>query len=139
MVECQFGNGKKVAPTIGRESDVGRGENREEVVLPCANGSLRLVGAVVEGRNALIFDRGLGGLEEGSEISGDFVVKADVSERMRKKRRKELCDRAIGSEIRRRGARLKRDKVNVVEMKNKQDIFVPKMRGDGESSCEVRG
>jgi hypothetical protein len=117
---------------------VSRGENREEVVLPCVNGSLRSVGAVVEGRNALIFDRGLGGLEEGSEISGDFVVKANVSERMRK-RRKELCDRAIGSEVRRRGARLKRDKVNVVEMKNNQDIFVPKMRGDGESSCEVCG
>ncbi len=117
---------------------MGRGENREEVVLPCANGSLRLVGAVVKGRNTLIFDRGFGGLEEGSEISRDFVIKADVSERMRK-RRKELCDRAIGSEIRRRGERLKRDKVNVVEMKNKQDIFVPKMRGDGETPCEVRG
>jgi hypothetical protein len=119
---------------------VGRGENREEVVLPCANGSLRSVGAVVEGWNALIFDRGLGGLEEGSEISGDFIVKADVSERMRK-RRKELGDRAIGSEIRRRDARLKRDKdkVNVIEVQNNQDIFVPKMRRDGKSSCEVCG
>ena len=117
---------------------MGRGENREEVVLPCANGALRSVGAVVEGRNALIFDRGLGGLEEGNEISGDFIVKADVSERMRK-RRKELGDRAIGSEIRRRGARLKRDKVNVIEVQNNQDIFVPKMRGDGKSSCEVCG
>ncbi len=54
-------------------------------------------------------------MEEGSEISGDFIVKADVSERMRK-RRKELGDRSIGSEIRRRGARLKRDKVNVIEV-----------------------
>ena len=76
---------------------MGRRENREEVVLPCANGSLRSVGAVVEGRHALIFDWGLGGLEERNEISGDFIVEADVSERMRK-RRKELCDRAIGSE-----------------------------------------
>ncbi len=117
---------------------MGRGENREEVVLPCANGSLRSVDAVVEGRNALIFDQGLGGLEEGSEISGDFIVKADVSERMRKGR-KELGDRAIGSEIRRRGTRLKRDKVNVIEVQNNQDIFVPKMRGDGKSSCEVCG
>ncbi len=79
MVEGQFGNGKKVAPTIGRESDVGRGENREEVVFPCANGSLRSVGAVVEGRYALIFDWGLGGLEERNEISGDFIVEADES------------------------------------------------------------
>ncbi len=53
------------------------------MVLPRANGSLRSVGAVIEGRNALIFDWGLGGLEEGSEISRDFIVKADVSERMR--------------------------------------------------------
>ena len=80
MVKGEFGNRKKVAPAIRRESNVGRGENREEVVLPCANGSLRSVGAVVEGRNALIFDRGLGGLEEGSEISGYFIVEADVNE-----------------------------------------------------------
>ena len=117
---------------------MGRGENREEVVLPCANRSLSAVGAVVERRHTLEFDGGLGGLKERNQISGDFIVEAEVSERMRK-RSKELCDRAIGSEIRRRGARLKRDKVNVVEMKNKQDISVPKMRGDGESSCEVRG
>jgi hypothetical protein len=51
-----------------------------------------------------------------------------------KKRRKELCDRAIGSEVRRRGARHKRDKVNVVEMNNEQNIFVTKMRGDEEPS-----
>ena len=108
------------------------------MILPCANGPLCLVGAVIKRRDTLIFDRGLGGLEEGSEISGDFIVKADVSERMRK-RRKELGDRAIGSEIRRRGARLKRDKVNVIEVQNNQDIFVPKMRGDGKSPCEVCG
>ncbi len=61
-----------------------------------------------------------------------------MGERMGK-RRKGLCDRAIGREIRRRCARLKRDKVNVVEVKNKQDIFVTKVRGDWETSCEVRG
>ena len=61
-----------------------------------------------------------------------------MGERM-EKRRKELCDRAISSEIRRRCARLKRDKVNVVAVKNKQAIFIPKVRGDGETSCEVRG
>ena len=56
-----------------------------------------------------------------------------------RKRRKELSDRAIGSEVRRRCARLKRDKVNIIKVKNNQDIFKSKMRGDGESSCEVRG
>jgi hypothetical protein len=69
-------------------------------------------------------------LEEGSEIRRDFVVKTNVSERMRE-RRKELCDRAVSSEIRRRGARHKRDKVYIVEMNDKQDIFVSKMREDG--------
>ena len=81
-------------------------------------------------------DKGDGDKVSG-EVRGDFVVKADVGERMGK-RRKELGDRAIGSEIGRRCARLKRDKVNVVEVKNKQDIFVPKVRGDGKTSCEVR-
>ena len=38
MVKGEFGNRKKVAPTIRRESNVGRGENRKEVVLPCAKG-----------------------------------------------------------------------------------------------------
>jgi len=117
---------------------VGRGENREEVVLPCANGAFSAVGAVVERRHALEFDGGLGGLKERDQISRDFIVEAEVSERMRK-RRKELSDRAIGSEIRRRGARLKRDKVNVIEVQNNQDIFIPKMRGDGKSFCEVCG
>ena len=56
-----------------------------------------------------------------------------------RKRRKELGDRAIGGEVRRRGARLKRDIVNVVKVQNNQDIFKTKIRGDGESSCEVRG
>ena len=138
MVKGEFGNRKKVAPTIRRESNVGRGENREEVVLPCANRSLSAVGAVVERRHTLEFDGGLGGLKERNQISGDFIVEAEVSERMRQ-RRKELSDRAIGSEVGRRGARLKRDIVNVVTVQNNQDIFETKIRGDGKSSCEVRG
>ena len=117
MVKGEFGNRKKVAPTIRRESNVGRGENREEVVLPCANRSLSAVGAVVERRHTLEFDGGLGGLKERNQISGDFIVEAEVSERMRK-RRKELSDRAIGSEVRRRCARLKRDIVNIIKVQN---------------------
>jgi len=56
-----------------------------------------------------------------------------------RKRRKELGDRAIGSEARRRCARLKRDIVYIITVQNNQDIFKTKVRGDGESSCEVRG
>ena len=77
-------------------------------------------------------------MEEGSEIRRDFIVKTDVSERMRE-RRKELCDRAISSEIRRRGTRHEGDKVDIIEVNNDQDIFVTKMRGDGEPSREVCG
>jgi hypothetical protein len=96
---------------------VGRRENREEVVLPCANSALSAVGAVVERWHTLEFDGGLGGLKERNQISGDFIVEAEVSERMRK-RRKELSDRAIGSEVRRRCARLKRDIVNIIKVQN---------------------
>ena len=60
---------------------------------------------------------GLGGLKERNQISGDFIVEAEVSERMRK-RRKELSDRAIGSEVRRRCARLKGDIVNIIKVQN---------------------
>ena len=66
MVEGQFGNGKKVAPTIGRESDVSGRENRKEMVFPCADRALCSVGSVVEGRDALILDRGIGSSEESS-------------------------------------------------------------------------
>ena len=66
MVEGQFGNGKKVAPTIGRESYVSGRKNREEMVFPCADRALCFVGSVVEGRDALILDRRIGGSEEGS-------------------------------------------------------------------------
>ena len=117
MVKGELGNRKKVAPAIRRESNVGRGENREEVVLPCANRSLSAIGAVVERRHTLEFDGGLGGLKERDQVSRDFIVEAEVSERMRK-RRKELSDRAIGNEVRRRCARLKRDIVNIVEVQN---------------------
>ena len=41
-------------------------KNREEMVFPCADRALGFVGSVVEGRDALILDRGIGSSEESS-------------------------------------------------------------------------
>ncbi len=50
---------------------MGRGENRNEVILPCPNRSFRFVSAMIVRRDTLKVDAGLGGLKEGSseEIS----------------------------------------------------------------------
>ncbi len=53
MIEGQLGDGKQVAPTVGRKGDVCGREHREEVIRPCANGPLRLVGAVIKRRDTL--------------------------------------------------------------------------------------
>ena len=57
---------------------MGRGEDREEVVLPCPNRSFRFVSAMIVRRDTLIVDAGLGGLEEGSELNGYFVIYLNV-------------------------------------------------------------
>ncbi len=49
-----------------------------------------------------------------------------------KQRREEVCGRAISSEVRRRGARLKRDKVYIIAMHEEQDILKAEMGRDGE-------
>ena len=57
---------------------MGRGEDREEVVLPCPNRSFRFVSAMIVRRDTLIVDAGLGGLEEGSELNRYFVIDLNV-------------------------------------------------------------
>ena len=57
---------------------MGRGENRNKVILPCPNRSFRFVSAMIVRRDTLIKDGGLGGLEEGNEVSGNFVVNLGV-------------------------------------------------------------
>ena len=56
-----------------------------------------------------------------------------------KQRREEVCGRAISSEVRRRGARLERDKVYIIAMHEEQDILKAEMGRDGEPPREIRG
>ena len=57
---------------------MGRGEDRKKEILSCPNRSFRFVSAMIVRRDTLILDGGLGGLEEGSEVSGSFVINLDV-------------------------------------------------------------
>ena len=50
MIEGEFSDREKIGPTIRGKGDVGNGEDGKEVVLPCPDRPLRLVGSVVEGR-----------------------------------------------------------------------------------------
>jgi hypothetical protein len=77
-VEGQLGGGEKVTSAIKGESDVRRGEDREEVILSSPNRSFRFVGAMIVWRDTLKVDAGLGGLEEGSELRRDFVIDLNV-------------------------------------------------------------
>ena len=48
VVEGEFGDREKIGPTIRGKGDVGSGEDGKEVVLPCPDRPLCLVGSVVE-------------------------------------------------------------------------------------------
>ena len=54
MVEGHFSGRKKVAPAIGGKGDMSGRKHRQEVILPCADGSLRLVDAVVVRRDTMV-------------------------------------------------------------------------------------
>ena len=54
-----------------------------------------------------------------------------------RQRREKLGGRAISSHIRGRGARFEGNKVDVVKVDKKQDIFIAKMGWDGKPSGEV--
>ena len=56
MVECKFRLRQQVRPAIRGERDVSRRQDRNKVVLGCANGALRRKRAVVMGGNVLIGD-----------------------------------------------------------------------------------
>ena len=56
MVKCKFGLRQQVKPAIRGERDVSRRQDRNKVVLGCANGALRRKRAVVMGGNVLVGD-----------------------------------------------------------------------------------
>jgi hypothetical protein len=74
VVEGEFGDGQEKVPAIGRERDVGSGENCDEVILRGSHRSLGFVGTVVLGGNVLKLDGGRRLTEEVSEVLGRFVV-----------------------------------------------------------------
>jgi hypothetical protein len=138
VVEGEFGDGQEKVPAIGRERDVGSGENREEVVLGGSHRSLGFVGPVVLGGNVLELD-GRGRLtEEVSEVLGPFVVQDQVPEGVREGS-EERRSRFEGRDIGRCGAGLHGDEMNVVEMDNDEYIRVSQGRGDGKTTGEVGG
>ena len=57
---------------------MGRGEDRKEVILPCPHRSFHFVSAMIVRRDTLKVDAGLGGLKEGSEFRGNFVIDLNV-------------------------------------------------------------
>jgi hypothetical protein len=59
VVKGKFGGGKQFWPTVRRESDVGRRENRDKVVLSCLNGTLSFVGPMNVRGNVLEGERWL--------------------------------------------------------------------------------
>ena len=126
MVKGQFGCGEKIRPTVGGESDVCGGEDREEVVLPRPNRPLRPVGSVIEGGGYLEVNGGLTGTKEGFEVSGSLVVNEQMTKGMREGG-KEMRGQAISRDIGGRGARLKRDEVNVTKMVKDEKVFKAKV------------
>jgi hypothetical protein len=64
VVKGEFSGGKRVRPTVGGKSYVGRREDRQEVVLGGPNGALGLIDAVVLGGNVLELGGGLSGTKE---------------------------------------------------------------------------
>jgi hypothetical protein len=86
-------------------------KHRQKVVLPCADGPLRLVGAVVVRRGTLVCLEALKKETRSAEIS--LSMRMWVREWDREKK---SFVAAISGEVRRRGARLERDKVDIVTM-----------------------
>ena len=126
VVKGQLGCGEKIRPTVGRKSDVCGGEDREEVVLPRPNRPLRPVGSVVEGGGYLEVDGGLTRTKERFEVSGSLVVNEQMTEGMREGG-KEFRGQAISRDVGGRGARLKRDEVNVPKMVKDEKVFKAKV------------
>ncbi len=69
---------------------------------------------------------GLRGTKESFEVSGGLVVNLQITERMREGG-KELGSQTKSRDVRCRGARLKRDKVNITKMVKEKNIFETKV------------
>ncbi len=76
MVQGQLRLREQVGPAIGRESDVARRENGDEVVFGSADGPLCRKGKVI--LRGGVLEKEEDRAKEGSEVSGNFVINLDV-------------------------------------------------------------
>ena len=126
MVEGELGGRKKIRPAIRGKGYVARRQDGNEVVLSCSDRPFRAVSAVVLGGNILHLDVRLRRAKESVKVSRSLIVHLDMSNGTRVRRR-EGTGRAKGMNIGGRGARLKRDEVNVTKMVKDEKVFKAKV------------
>jgi hypothetical protein len=136
MVEGQLGSRKKIGPAIRGKGNMAGRQDGKEVVLPCADGPFRAVGAVILGGNILTLDGRLRGAEKIGEVGRGLIIQLDVSDGTGM-RREEGTGRAKSMDIRGSGARLEGNEVNVIAMQQDKNIFETVVRWDGETTGEV--
>jgi hypothetical protein len=136
MVEGEFGGWKEVSPAVRREGDVAGREDSNEVIFARPDRAFCTIGAVVLGRGILELDGGLGLTKEGFEVKGGLVVQLNMREGV-KERREKGADRSKGTDVGGRGSRRKRNEMDVVTVKNKKNVLITVMRGDGETTGEI--
>jgi len=136
MVEGEFGGWKEVRPAVRREGDVAGREDSNEVIFSRPDRAFGTIGAVVLGRGILELDGGLGLTKEGFEVKGGLVVQLNMREGVRERREKG-ADRSKGTDVGGRGSRRKRNEMDVVTVKNKKNVLITVMRGDGETTGEI--
>ena len=113
-----------------------RRQDGKEVVFSCSDGPFRAVSAVVLGGNILDLDFRLRRAKESGKVSRGLIIHLDMSDGTRV-RRKEGTGRAKSMNIGGRGARLEGNKMNIIAMKEKKNVFITVMRGDRETTSEV--
>ncbi len=138
MVKRQFSGGKQFRPTVRGESNEGRRENGNEVVLSCLHSALSFVGPMDEGGNLLEGKRGLLAAEQGGKVRGSFVVQDKESERVQKAG-KEFQDRLKRTHIGSRMARLHGYIPNVSMMSDYENVLVAIVGRDGKATGKVGG
>ena len=127
MVEGELGGRKKIWPASRGKGNVTGRQDGQEVVLPCSDGSFCPIGAVVLGGNILELDRGVRGSEKGGEVIGGLIIQLDMSEGTRV-RREESTGRAKSMYVRRRGARLKGNEMDIIAVQQDKDILITVVR-----------
>jgi hypothetical protein len=136
MVDGEFGGWKEVRPAVRREGDVAGREDSNKVILSRPDRVFGTIGAVVLGRGILELDGGLGLKKEGFEVKGGLIVQLKMREGVRERREKG-ADRWKSTDVGCRGSRHTRNEMDIVTVKNKKNVLITAMRGDGETTGEI--